>query len=391
MLPVGRFSARSIKTMELLSDKYISGDELLNIAYNTKTKHIFSFCQLNKLSNDICRNVNFWLNYIDNDQQKYNSIILEFARNGRFKLFKELWGINLLKYKNIDIISEPASLIPAFELAYLNGYEEFSKYLIKLDILWREYQRKIRLSDGIKSNFSLTSLSININKLYESWANDTGKNKIIDASWYKNTSIILLRQYLIRDDVDDAINLLTEVDIHYYAYNLSYCNSLFSLKKILKAISRPENDDDIIWLNIINGAIVNNMSLAKEILHKNPKLKKYIYDYNIKASKSPNIIDFIHEYLDIDSVAANSIGSNYENKILVNYILDTYSDDSIVVHNIILKSERAFKPYEYVNLLIDYMGCITSKEKKDIIIDMLNAGQYYKIKVLLENISVCYE
>lgn len=141
---------------------------------------------------------------------------------------------------------------------------------------------------------------------------------------------------------------------------------------------------------IIRGAVINNINLVKEILNKFPTFKNYISTVDIKKSKSTDIVSFIHEYFDINFVITKSLSIGYQNKTLVNYILDKYIFNDSITNKVLLRSAIAFEPYEYANLLIEYIGCITDKEKQQIIIDILNAGQYHKARVLLENISICY-
>ncbi len=58
--------------MDILDTKYLPEDDLLNIAYSTSPKEIFTFCRINKSPNNICKKIS-WKKYINGCCRKWIS------------------------------------------------------------------------------------------------------------------------------------------------------------------------------------------------------------------------------------------------------------------------------------------------------------------------------
>ncbi len=59
-------------------------------------------------------------------------------------------------------------------------------------------------------------------------------------------------------------------------------------------------------------------------------------------------------------------------------------------NGVILNSSGAFRPYEYANLVMDYMGCVAVHERYNVILELIAKGKYYMAKVFMSKVPVCY-
>ncbi len=161
--------------MDFLTNKYISPDELVHIAYNTSPKDIISFCQVNTITKRICRSANFWSTYINDDQNKYNKLMIQLAVEGDLALFIKFWGNGALRPKNI--VSDPVILDNLFKACALNGNTYMAAYIYTLKTL------VMTTDDSSDKDFIDTQNTLynEIKKLYSRWQIDP---KTVSRSHY---------------------------------------------------------------------------------------------------------------------------------------------------------------------------------------------------------------
>lgn len=215
--------------MDILGDRYLPADTALEIALRVPPKNILNFCRTTKTMHSICNRTSFWIKYVNNDQEKYNKLIMELVKKGEFEVFKRLWA------REGDVISEPKLLEPAFEVAYLNGHEDFANYLYFLNEAWKKYKNILsqgKIRDSIK-------LSAVIKDIYDYWYNVVVDNE--DRTLITVKLELSLKEAVKDDDVEQAkiILKLMRKSAHRPNINtpLSYSKSieLFNeLKKYLR-------------------------------------------------------------------------------------------------------------------------------------------------------------
>lgn len=84
------------------------------------------------------------------------------------------------------------------------------------------------------------------------------------------------------------------------------------------------------------------------------------------------------------------------NKYVLYKILDGIMSNNVNINDenannrTILASFAAFSknPHEYVNLIMDYMGCINKDEIRNLNYHLLKSGEYYMAKVVDEEVMI---
>ncbi len=392
--------------MDILNSKYLSADELRQIALNTSATAIIPFCQTNKATMKVCNNPNFWIDYIGDNQRRYNKLILQIAKNGELQLFRKLWG-----NKNLKIVIEPRLLIPAFEKAYLNGHELMADYLIYLHKQFKVDADEYELKDIVKG-FGYNDYDIwrNIDNKFWATHNKLDGHILLSINNYKLN--LLLKMSISEDDLEYTMDIIklykrpSDIIKRYSKLNLGQrvrialgnAKSLKFVNKVLLEVSgykydRLSNGEKISLLD--SALLVGNFKLAQEIIDKYGGVFAEYYSgapYILTAlrSKSPYSLNFIKN----NGVSIKNL-TDYNDTVgtrkLVYKLLNIIDEDNIF--NFLSNQITTFSnhPYEYVNLIRDYFGCITKRERNSIVDFMLEGGAHYMAKVFLEEVAICDE
>ncbi len=404
--------------MDILINKYISDDEILNILLNTPAKDIVNLSNVNKKTRQITANITFWQNYINNSQLQYNKLMLALAKNGGLSLFKQLWPYSDNKLSNI-VISEPKILKEAFELSFLNGHETMADYIYALDAIWRNILRDNILYSHNKINMNLTPV---FNIVNAQWRHMTMSLQKLLPGNITHLDIkkleLSMRSAIISGDIayikifvdhyDELVNSITNMgrdmklvdyydNLTLYRYKLnrrisnalSYAKSLKFLDSIKKLTTMDLGTD----YTILRKAISNgNYKLATQLYNKMESGDGLdfgdIQSFAKTAIKSPypQSLQFIRTTLGYGNDYANIfniIGNKY-----VFEKLFSQSDDKLQ-NEMIFASYSIFKPYEYVNLILERIGCLKLSELNALIIKMLYKGYWSMTTIIQREMSVC--
>ncbi len=171
--------------------------------------------------------------------------------------------------------------------------------------------------------------------------------------------------------------------------SLSWCKNIKVFNYLLSTIKKlgiKFNDEGMVY-TFENSLENGNFKLAKQLLRLNRRFN--IYLPAAFMSSSPKTLKFILTNL-TDRQIDNYVGV-ISNKEVAYYMIDRFSDDEYDQADVIFRSWKAFTPQEYVELIIDYMGCVTVEERDRIIDTYLKYGEYYAAKVFFEEVPVCDE
>src|SRR5947208_2451394 len=108
--------------MDILSNKYISEDEIRTIALKTDPRDIFSFCSLNKKTAKVCRSKAFWSDFVAGSQSRYIKLATRAVVEGREAFWRQLWLHSVPE----GVVAEPRLLMDFFGSTVRRGYEQFS-------------------------------------------------------------------------------------------------------------------------------------------------------------------------------------------------------------------------------------------------------------------------
>ncbi len=371
--------------MNILSNKYISEDEILNILYSTSPKDILSFTKITKVTRRLSSTSTFWHTYLNESQSRYNKLMLRLAEEGELKLFKKLWPVTKIA-KTTKLISEAKILKPAFETSVLNNHDEMADYLYVLDALW------------INSKFrSLGEYTDDFISLIKSMDNFWNTMPIIDnIKKYReiideNKFIVVLQYTVIHNHIEYAKELIMNYAGN--ARNVAWekvlaCAKSMSVVNKLKSVIGTSPPDMLIlqcaveygnykiakyyfkFLNIRNR--YQTRHLFRKIIN-NKYAQVFFWDF---------LQPFIKEYINI-----NMYYHNVGNKIVFDKLFDILNDE--LRTDMILDSPFIFKPYEYVELIMETMGCVSRVELLDIVNRLLEYGEYYRASILREELIVC--
>ncbi len=375
------------KTMNILTDKYLSPDETKLILLYASPSSVISFCGTNKLPHGICNNLNFWIKYLSADQFKYNELLFSIAENGKLKLFKLLWA-NL----KINVISEPKMLTPLFDIAVTNGHDNMANYIYILNGMWHNLMSR--------NNHSLYSrnLLFAITTVYDEWNGAGGitKNRRMINAADEDKYIIILTDAVISGKVEYIRALLIEnrdlardISVN---NPLAYCKSLsllLSLVELAKDLGYRANREAILSEALRNA----NYTLARKILKAELVEVHVLLLEPLLESKSPYSLSFAKKYI-LDKVPKEYWTTYYPSIIGNKYVLYEILEevDNNRVNAIIENSYMAFvdDPLEYVELVKDNIkqSQITDRYRDHIAANMWQAGEYYMAKVFVENIML---
>ncbi len=366
--------------MDILENKYISPDELKQIAYAIPPKYIVSLCQTNTVLRDICRNTSFWLDYIDSDQNKYNALIIQLCKEGALKLFTKLWFS-----VPPTLFSEPQILRLAFETAFLNGHEEMAEYLYILHNSWNRI-----LLEHIAKNIGPQNFDKYVDRVYDEWSAlpRTISDPILLKEYENDKFKLVLRDAILRLDYKYAKKLIQEFNLNGFpAEILALSSSYKKLNKIISAYQDLNYDVDISNMeDVVKAALINsNFRLAKRILNEYPELDQISTLRLAFYSKSSKALKFIKAYISKRDIMNYS--GEIMNRDVINYVLSVASERH--QNTIIFNSFNVFKPYEYVNLIEEYMGCITARERDALVGNIFRSGKFYMAKVVISEIVIC--
>ncbi len=365
--------------MDILTNRYISPDELIQIAYKTSPRNIISFCHINRRTKDICNSNDFWNNYIADNQKTYNKLMKQLAISGELKLFRQFWGNGHLRPDNI--VSDASLLFKLFENAVLNGHIVMSEYLYML------YTIKIPVGRRGKND-----LYIQLKNLYDMW--DIDKTQVTRNKEMIRSEFLVFLKYAIRNNsINFALKLIktSPIDENNEGYPgiyepLSYCKNIKILNTVLDGLQKlniffgPDDTIEVFALALSN----SNFRLAEELLKLNSHLKSYL-NFAFTA-KSARTLNFIVKNFTTDEIMAYN-GSIY-NKDVTYYMLNQTNDEKKELY-IIMNSCFAFKPHEYIDLIMNYVGCITKKDQMMLIRRALISNKWFLGKVLREEMPVC--
>ncbi len=304
--------------MEILLDKTISTDELIIIAYSVPPSSILNFCHINKLTDNICGSSNFWHDYINADQNKYNKLIVSIAKNGNSKLFSQLWGNGYLKPKNI--ISEPYLLGECYKVAYLNGHDDLTNILYMLNNTIYPY------TFNISDNFDLY-----IKWVYDWWDNTIINKKNILSEQQKETLEhnkfdIIIAEVLMSGNYNYAIELIKErLEYVPYKYYLAHANSIKTFRKLASNFKKMgySIDYNVIEEVVMTAITISNFRLAEELIKAYHINNEHLYKPAISSS-SDEAFDFVMKHISSKKIIQYPHSIN--NKKIVYYILNRVTD-----------------------------------------------------------------
>lgn len=356
--------------MEILDNKYISEDEIREIALNTDPKDIFKLCSINKKMKSICKSKNFWSKYVDNKQERYKQLLFATASQGNVTLWEQIWSKKVPE----GVIAEPRLLMPAFEIAVKKGNEELADYI------WLKYSK---------------------------WKN-------IDPKELENEKFIIILKSVIQfQDLDFSLDLLKEwSENNYYhdwskigtafAYSPSY-KFLIKLLKFVKYNFYSSNSDYSLGLQkCINttfgeATLQGNLPIIYGLLDR-ISLGKSTIIYLMLGSYSSKVLEVLNDrfpdYFSLINVSraigSDNYGSKYflrNKKIIKDFIYRSKSKKEQEL--IALFTPLAFKPYEFIEFLTENGLCYTplTIERVDRILE--REGEYYRKKILDENAPLC--
>ncbi len=374
--------------MDLLDDKYLPYEDVQNILYNTSPKQIFAFCAVTPTTRKICRSENFWRNYIGNSQRRYNKLILEIARIGDLELFKQLWMFSDVIY------SEPKILMPALEIAILNGMDDIAEYLLYLHKVW------------LDRNMHNMNVEDDKNMIYKAWKKAMNKENwrleylIISLRYHKYP--LLLREAVIADDLDTAVNIIKK---HWFYINHSDVTEAIALAKSFASYKICKWTADVQGLrfegakknDLFNKIVLKaNFTLAVEIInyYKSKKSKKRnpAKANGIRAalkSKSNQSLKFIRDIYNGSPLLLRyyDIEHNIGNKDVLYEMIS--GEPRRYQYSVLLASYMTFRPHEYIDVILKYLRCVIESDKNTIISNMLKIGEFYRAKLFSENIPIC--
>ncbi len=290
-------------------------------------------------------------------------------------------------------------MYPAFELAYINGHENFADYIYRLYYLWEnKIFQDLPLSRDWPSDYlkhwqkilNRTYLLWNsIDEYYSQNPNDFSLYKVREKKF--KTS---LKFAIIDNDLEKAKKILKEFNtfplLPHLSDALSYCGSKLVLKELLRESKKLESNYSI--SNVFLLALKNrNYELAKELATK-VKMVDLSYVLSIASSYS---VDYAKIYILpklYDKSWPEKIGSKYLLYEILNGLkfgkFSENSEDANV--RIILSSSEAFSknPHEYINLINSYIGCIHNYELQSVNAIIVR-GDFYMAAVFLNEITIC--
>lgn len=358
--------------MDILTDKYLSPDEAKEIAYRVPPKDIISFCRTSSVLHNICKQSNFWINYVDSNQEKYNKLMIELARNGKLEIFKRLWGA---VGPGISTISEPKLLQPAFEIAYLNGHEHMADYLYALLQNWKLIE---------PSSIKLSEL---IELLYDKW----GKVRINKA--YSEVEIfnLSLISPIENNDLDKVESMFHNIDsdirsIFIIDEAISHSTAIESFNKIIKLAKKynyPASLYNILIKSLKNGNFVLGKYLADSIGGPSSDIE-YAVGFAF-VSNTNKALEFARQYASDRNIRPTLIGNKEMARAIVNM-----KEGQLRIYAL-AASHKAFKAYDYVRFIKEYYECLNICQQYYIIHELLVNGEFYKAKVVIEEIPICVE
>jgi hypothetical protein len=348
--------------MEILGDKYLSPDEVRQIAHRTDPETIIPLCRSNKLLRRLCEEDNFWINYINGDQKKYYDLMLALASGGNLKIFLMLWN------DPPGVVRERKLLVPAFHLSFLNGYEEMAD---KIGRIYGEWQHEYVYSSDINSR----EYSI--------------KNIIEEEKVY-----LILREAIVRKDINYAKEIMKEWTTRGLATSspveraIAHAANYKLYYTLLKAAENMKYTNNYIQReNIINRMLsYGSLELAQEIMTKYNPMRIDIF--KALASYRTDSLDFVRMYYKDEEIAKSYFSSYIGNRETVFELLNISENEDSEIF-VLTKSFKAFGPYEYVDLLIERVGCITEFTFRQIIYRLKKDGEDYMVKVFEEEMPVC--
>ncbi len=344
--------------MDFLDNHYISEDELLNIAYNTAPENIFAFCQISKITNNICKKIS-WRKYINGDQYKYDKLLMIAAENGYYKVFEHLIK-NKEKY---GVIINKIVVRQSFRLAVINGYDEFADYIWSIFITDVRYLQRgkyqILLEQYIESGKLKTSIKLleNIVETYDKYKPSDDISFIVNTSLGKSPSYKFMTRF---------INLAKN-----------------KFKKIYKV-----DIDSIFWL----ACSVGNMNLVRQMLSESLKLDTSFVIYGLLSCPSSIALKLLKRKFPL-----------YQHFVPIEYIID----GTIILRNpdivydlvnrlsksrasiVFLLSPLAFKPYEFIDMLNYENLCYNSATAEAVMFILDSQYETYYAKILEEDAPLC--
>ncbi len=304
---------------------------------------------------------------------------------------------------NLDnIISEPKSLLPAFEIAFTNGHEEFANYLYKLHYVWNNYVLKNAVPAYKWSNHYDQHWQQYLDFTYECWSDmdvviisKKLNSKLLKSMKYAQYEILLILA-VSNNQIEYTKKLLNEIPNKSHRINIELILSYSPTKSVLRNLElfALTVGYEVSISGVLNYALKNaNYSLAKSLV-KNIDDKSFFYTL---SSLSPYSLNFAKKYIIPTFVSNNywplTIGNKYVvykilNNVTIKNMSDNNDEDNIAM---ILHFHEAFSEnvFEYIYLLRDYVGCITALEYKVGINEMIKTGNYYMVQIFVEKAIVC--
>ncbi len=342
--------------MDILTDKYLPKEDVLNIAYAIPPEDIVKFCATNKYTLSLCKNDDFWRGYINKNQKKYNKILITFAIMGETYLWKRLWT-NSVKY---DVISERKMIIRCFRQAVLNGNDDTANIIYK-------YVKRQNNKEALKLEVLLEDAIIK---------NDFKLSKI------------LLIEYAKKNKTAYRINAVLA-----HASNLNIVN-------YIKEIHDKENMNLMCVLRLVfeDSIKIGNLPLVAEMLQTHPTYNNMSAEFLIKT---PNydifklILSFrINFWRDL-STRINEEEIDDPDDQLINSIMITNKNITfdLIEHlpkyarYILIGSSMAFKIDQYFKILEKYDITLTQYEYDRILTDLSDWGEDYKVYLVEKKFS----
>lgn len=346
--------------MEILTDRFISEDELREIAYNTSPKNILSFCKINKAMVGICRSKNFWSKYINGRQSRYKALLFVAARRGYVKLWQQLW----LDKVPEGVVAEPILLKKMFIVSVIRGNEELS------DIIWSEYSKWNK-----KSKF-------NPNHLEE------------------EKFIVLLGASIESQDLDFSLTLLKDWYDDYATWpmlNKAFaCSPSYKfLKQLLKYAKVDSDFKNTLQLNIdhifTNAVLEGNMPIVYGLLDK-ITITGADFVRLLLNSRSSRVLEVLHDkypnYEEIINCRAD-IGffvSLKNPRVFLDLYRRVKPKDR---RRVLLFSPWFLGPYKFIQMLKNAKICYKTSELEYLLYLLKIRGEYYKQKIISEEAPLC--
>ncbi len=346
--------------MDVLNDKHLPIEIITEILYRVPVEKIFTWVYTNKFINNFCNSIDFWRNYINNNQNKWANILLTASQQGEYSMFVYIWSIS----DKLNIIIEHKILDAAFKESVKSRRNKLSEWIYSKHIDWQEKMRVYEDEEDYADHILYMS-SCGIN------------------NWEIQKAIILMTEAAVTSNIDNFRKICqSNNDFRYMSRSSTFYAPNIEIFKALQAIAYNAQAYSISLLDILRIALrYGNISLGTEIMGLIQEDIPEEYILNILESDNESAFDFLMSHNMYTAIL------QYTGPIRNWYTMKRYLKCDILQDNlklVLLKSWRAFSFHqeEYVDIIYSRLQSLPDTVYSNLYEILVSNGEEYMAHLL---------